>query len=78
MEVNNTSSVYSILCHYLKMYNEHETEPDQIWKRLYFRTKDGRFQWFSVSLTIFYINFQIKSNKYSAIAPMSIQSRIFY
>uniref|UniRef100_A0A915MM90 Actin-related protein 10 n=1 Tax=Meloidogyne javanica TaxID=6303 RepID=A0A915MM90_MELJA len=30
-----------------KIYNANEEDPEQIWKRLYFRTKDGRFQWFA-------------------------------
>uniref|UniRef100_A0A1I8BJD3 PH domain-containing protein n=1 Tax=Meloidogyne hapla TaxID=6305 RepID=A0A1I8BJD3_MELHA len=30
-----------------KIYNAHEEDTEQIWKRLYFRTKDGRFQWFA-------------------------------
>lgn len=32
---------------HLEMFNEIEKEPDNVWKRLYFRTRDGRFQWFA-------------------------------
>jgi len=42
-----------IISNFLKIYNANEEDPEQIWKRLYFRTKDGRFQWFAVSLIFF-------------------------
>nr|CAD2202210.1 unnamed protein product [Meloidogyne enterolobii] len=32
---------------HMEIYNANEEDPEQIWKRLYFRTKDGRFQWFA-------------------------------
>lgn len=32
---------------HMEIYNAHEEDTEQIWKRLYFRTKDGRFQWFA-------------------------------
>ncbi|KAF7630939.1 hypothetical protein Mgra_00008808 [Meloidogyne graminicola] len=32
---------------HLEIFNVNEENPEQIWKRLYFRTKDGRFQWFA-------------------------------
>ncbi|KAI3410518.1 hypothetical protein GPALN_004619 [Globodera pallida] len=32
---------------HLEIFNEHQNAPDEGLKRLYFRTKDGRFQWFA-------------------------------
>ncbi|KAL3071017.1 hypothetical protein niasHT_037176 [Heterodera trifolii] len=32
---------------HLELFNEHVNGTDETWKRLYFRTKDGRFQWFA-------------------------------
>ena len=32
---------------HLEMFNDQETDPEQKWKRLYFRAKDGRWAWYA-------------------------------